>query len=81
MRVNLLLNEIQNTMLSEQFQSKFHRLIIEIGKINIPYTHISDRSITWLSTGTLMKGGGAKLVLWTRSIAHLYQLIHTPNHT
>jgi hypothetical protein len=57
-------------MLSEQFQSKFHRLILEIGKIDIPYTHISDRSITWLSTSTLIKDGGAKLVLWARSVAH-----------
>ena len=63
----------KHTMLSEQFQSKFHRLILEIGKIDIPYTHMHDCSITWLSTGTLIKDGGAKLVLWARSVAHLYQ--------
>jgi hypothetical protein len=62
-----------NTMLSEQFQSKIHRLILEIGKIDIPYTHIHDCSITWYSTCTLIKDGGAKLVLLPRSVAHLYQ--------
>jgi len=60
---------------------KSNRNVVEIDKIDIPNTHIHDCSITWLSTGTLIKGGGAKLVLWARSIANLYQLIHTPNHT
>ena len=40
--------------LSEQFQV-FNRRIVQIGKFDIPSTHIQDRSLSWLSTGTPVK--------------------------
>ena len=36
----------------------------EIGKIDNPNTQIHDRLSSWLVTGTSMKGGGVKLVIW-----------------
>ena len=46
---------------SEKFQ-KFNRKIVEIGKCDIPNTHIHDHSLSWLSTGTSVKSDGVKLV-------------------
>ena len=50
-----------NFTLSEKFQ-KFNRKIVEIGKFDIPNTHIHDRSLSGLSTGTSVKSDGVKLV-------------------
>ena len=41
--------------------------IIQRGKIYILYTHIYDRSLSWLSPGTIIKSGGVRLVLWAKS--------------
>jgi len=38
--------------------------IVERGKIDTPNTHIHDCSLSLLSTGTSIKSGGVKLVLW-----------------
>ena len=34
---------------------------------NTPKTHIHDRSLSWLGTGTSIKSGGVKLVLWAQN--------------
>jgi hypothetical protein len=39
-----------------------YRKIVEIGKCDIPNTHIHDHSLSWLSTGTSVKSDGVKLV-------------------
>jgi hypothetical protein len=46
----------QNTTLSELFQT-----IVEIGTMDIIKTEIHDRSLFWLSTGTLIKKKVARL--------------------
>ena len=38
--------------------------IVERGKNDPPNKQIHDRSISWLGTGTSIKSGGVKLVLW-----------------
>jgi hypothetical protein len=48
----------QNTTLSELFQT-----IVEIGTMDIIKTEIHDRSLFWLSTGTLIKKKGGKVDL------------------
>ncbi len=40
--------------------------IEERGKIDAPNTQIHDHSLFWLGTGTSIKCGGVKLVLWTQ---------------
>jgi len=42
--------------------------IVERGKIDTPNTQIQDRSISYHGTGTSIKSGGAKLVLWTQNL-------------
>jgi hypothetical protein len=42
---------------------KSNRKIVERGKIDTPNTETHDRSLSWLSTGTSIKRGRAKLVL------------------
>jgi len=37
---------------------KSNRKIIERGKIYTPNTYTHDRSLSWLSTGTLITSGG-----------------------
>jgi hypothetical protein len=51
----------KNITLWEKFQ-KFNRKIVEIGKFDIPNTHMHDRSLSRLSTGTSVKSDGVKLV-------------------
>ena len=46
---------------SAKFQ-KLNRNIVEIGKFDIPNTHIHDHSLSWLITGTSVKSDGVKLV-------------------
>ena len=41
--------------------------IIQRGKIYTLYTQIYDRSLSWPSPGTIIKGGGVRLVLWAKS--------------
>jgi len=36
-----------------------------------PNTQIHDRSFVFLATGTAIKGGGVKLVLWTQTVPQL----------
>ena len=38
--------------------------IVERGKIYTSNTQIHDSSLPWLGTGTSIKSGGVKLVLW-----------------
>jgi hypothetical protein len=49
--------------------------IVERGKIDTPNTHINDRPLSWLGTGTTIKSGGIKLVLWTQT-NNTYLLLH-----
>ena len=42
-----------------------NREIIERGKIDTTNTHLHYRSLSGLGTGTLLKSGRIKLVLWT----------------
>jgi hypothetical protein len=44
----------------EQSQNK----IVERGKIDTTKTHVHDRSLSWLDTGTSITSGGVKLVLF-----------------
>ena len=47
---------------------KFNRKIVERSKIDkSKITQIYDRSLSWLGTGTSIKSGGIKLVLWTQT--------------
>jgi hypothetical protein len=48
--------------------------MIERGKIDTHKTHIHDRSLSGLGTGTSIKGGGIKLVLWTLTLYDLSYL-------
>ena len=57
--------------ISGQFQIQ----IVERGKIDTPNTHINDRPLSWLGTGTTIKSGGIKLVLWTQT-NNTYLLLH-----
>jgi hypothetical protein len=41
--------------------------IVERGKMDNPNTYIHDKAFPWLGTGTLIKSGGVKLVLWTQT--------------
>ena len=41
--------------------------IIENSKLNNPNTQIHDHSLSWLCTGTSIKFGRVKLVLWTQA--------------
>ena len=41
---------------------KFNRKIVEIGKFVIPSIHMHDRPLSRLSTTTLIKSDGVKLV-------------------
>ena len=38
----------------------FNRNIVDIGKFDIPNTHVND--LSWLSSGTSIKSDGVKLV-------------------
>jgi hypothetical protein len=38
--------------------------IVERSKVDTPKRQIHDRSLSWLVTGTSIKSGGVKLVLW-----------------
>ena len=46
----------------------------ERGKIDTHKTHIHDHSLSGLGTGTSIKGGGIKLVLWTLTLYDLFYL-------
>ena len=48
--------------------------IVERGKIDTSNTQFHDHSISWLGTGTSMKSGRVKIVLWAQT-----QLIHWRN--
>ena len=37
---------------------------VERGKIDTPNTQIHDSSLSWVGTGTSIKSGGVRLVLW-----------------
>ena len=43
--------------------SKYNRKIVGRGDVHNPDTHIHYLSLSWLVTGTSVKGGGVKLVL------------------
>jgi hypothetical protein len=47
-------------LVSTSTVSTFNRKIVEICKFDIPNTHMNDPS--WLSSGTLIKSDGVKLV-------------------
>jgi hypothetical protein len=63
--VNKRFKYIINTTLSEQTQDQISKFV-EWGKIDTPNTQIYGRSLSWLGTGTSVKSGGVKLVLWTQ---------------
>jgi hypothetical protein len=46
--------------------SKSNIKIVERGKSDTTNTQIRDRSISWFGTGTSIKSGGIKLVLWVQ---------------
>ena len=41
--------------------------IVERGNIDTPNTQLHDSSLSWLGTGTSIKSGGVKRVLWTQT--------------
>jgi hypothetical protein len=41
--------------------------MVEIGKVDTPNTHVYNRSLSWICTGTLIKSDGVKLVLWAHT--------------
>ena len=47
---------------------KSNRKIVEKDKIDTPYTHIHDWSLSWLVTYTSIKSGEVKLVLFAQCI-------------
>jgi len=49
---------------TERIIPKSNIKIVERGKIDTPNTHIHDCSLSWPGTGTSIKSGGVKLVLW-----------------
>jgi hypothetical protein len=55
-------NKMKKSITSWEKFHKFNRKIVEIGKCDIPNTHIHDHSLSWLSTGTSVKSDGVKLV-------------------
>ena len=56
----------KHTTLSEQFQNQIEKTV-EKDKIDTSNTQIHDRSLSWLGTGTSVKSGGVKLVLWYKT--------------
>jgi hypothetical protein len=52
---------------------KFNWKIIEGGKVNTPNSKMRDPSLSWLGTGTSIKSGRVKLILWLfhKTISHL----------
>ena len=61
-------NKNKNTIviLSENFQNPIAK-IIERDKIDTPNTQIHDRSLSCLGTGTSIKSGRVKLILWAQA--------------
>jgi hypothetical protein len=62
---------LMNKMKNKKYQSvwtvhKSNRKFIERGKIDSPNTHVHDHSLSWLGTGTWIKSGRVKIVLWTQ---------------
>ena len=53
---------------------KTSRKFVKRGKIDNPRTEVHDRSLSWFGTGTSIKSGGVKLVLWLIFICFLFQL-------
>ena len=51
---------------SEQFQNPIKDLRNR-GKLDTTNTHIHDWSLSWLGTGTSVKSGGVKLLLWAHT--------------
>ena len=41
--------------------------IVERDTVDTPNTQIHNRSLSWLGTGTSIKSGGAKIVLWAQT--------------
>ena len=41
--------------------------IVKRGKIDTPNRQIHGRALSWFGTGTLIKSGGIKLVVWGQS--------------
>ena len=46
--------------------SKYNRKIVEREKIDPPSTPVHEHSLSWLGTGTSIKSGRIKLVLWSQ---------------
>jgi len=70
--INILFYECIYKMENKKYHTvgivpKSNIKIIERGKIDTPNTKIHDRSLSWLGTGTSIKSGGVKLVLWTQT--------------
>ena len=62
-------NEEGNTTLSEQFQNLIEKIVEIKGNIDTPNTHIYDRSLSWIYTGTSTKKDGViRVVFWIRQI-------------
>ena len=50
--------------------------IVKRCKIDTPNLQIHDRSLSWLGTGTAIKSGGLKIVVWaqTSSLSEMMRL-------
>ena len=62
-----LWNEMKNEYYNVGIVPKSIRKIVETDPKSILLTHIHDRSLSWIGTGTSIKSGGVKLVLWTQT--------------
>jgi hypothetical protein len=43
--------------------------------MDTPNTHIHDQAFSWLGTGTSIKSGGFKLILWDQTLIVLQYLM------
>jgi hypothetical protein len=61
----------------KQFQNATEKMAERV-KITVPNTYLHDISLLWLSTGTSIKSGGVKLVLWQQvlpsTIYYIYDM-------
>ena len=65
-------------MENNKFQSKqFQNRIEEKCKIETHNTQIHDRSFSLLDTGTSIKSGGVKPILWTQHTSLLFYMLYS----
>jgi hypothetical protein len=67
-------NKIYHTVKTIQTSNT---IIVERDKIKTSNTQIHDHSLSWLGTGTSIKSGGVKIVLWAHNLSlYMYKLIY-----